>query len=1048
MSKMSKTLSALNLAANIELVAPLLYAVAQTYKDDRPVELASLGTSLKKKVEVQVLANADGIMRTIDEEMNHLNLDVSKVSQFMSNCRQFVAFATDAKYGSLRYPCYNVDTLSTGVKVYNVGTKTNMEVKLDNETYIDIRKGRYISEYIPYSLLTIDAYNSIMDRIFIYKNEDNVMKEVHIRDFFLKLALIQDASIVLDSLFMNPDYILCLEVYKNSLRPISHPMCVSSVREHVWATFPTKPTFTEPSKANEGYVGFDVDLKGMATLSADGSTFHSFLDAKKFVARQEKLNGNRCVAMLQTKVFLVCESDVKSLPYFNTGCFYASHNLLMTGGVCRYTSDINNLLIKGVSHYAPWIIGEKGMNLSICASSSAKGGVAGLSAALGVPFNFEVMEEIPSFKEESITLLNGDTVKGVVVDVTLKITNAFTIENFWRKSEELEFSSLEEATAVQAAERVESLLGFNKEVARSLSVEMLTEVANRKATIIDVLSDAEAEGKVVLKPAVTTYTQAEFENIALTYGDDVATQLLEAVLSNSFNSKVGVETKAAAMWMLGTANKKAKIMPIGNILAILDEAITEFGVMNSSKIVNSLNTQFIRTVVERLGLCSDDLGWVHIPEMDVLIPTGKVLYKDLFKECNDTKLVFELPTILKYVISTCFYLVQSLVKGDLNPYLVKVSGMKLHFMIQDGLMNKKAAKLKAHGRYFTLLPGFWLKNKYDVCLLSRDLYQPQFSHLKWTKVNMAKHPVLFLQAVAGFRCFNEIPGIEVSDEIRALYANTIFVHPDYLLELQNDTDGDLARVTFDSYWLPLYTGSVMESCAKVFHQSYIDGENDIGVNLNKLPKHTTFSHEELYQAIQQASEAKMNVALFTDNLHKLQAAYRSSPVTANIVKAYGQEKGMKLVSDAIIVVATMIQTDAMNAIKHSGGVTAGSALTSVNITSEDGYAVAKEAMISYLDQHSITVEDKDVFAAVVCKLMLHTHHVGLNKRATLVNQYERLVFKDQPSEVYLEVDPKSGETYIRTRKANLYGKFADGTWNVTGDKSMFSVYLSKFYGRV
>ena len=93
----------------------------------------------------------------------------------------------------------------------------------------------------------------------------------------------------------------------------------------------------------------DANLKGLAQLGTDG-LLHTFLDAKKLAARQEKLNGDTAVARVKTRVFLVCESDVKSLPYFSTGCFYASHKLLHSVGSCRVTSDINNLLIKGVTH--------------------------------------------------------------------------------------------------------------------------------------------------------------------------------------------------------------------------------------------------------------------------------------------------------------------------------------------------------------------------------------------------------------------------------------------------------------------------------------------------------------------------------------------------------------------------------------------------------------------------------------------------------------------------------------------------------------------------
>ena len=279
------------------------------------------------------------------------------------------------------------------------------------------------------------------------------------------------------------------------------------------------------------------------------------------------------------------------------------------------------------------------------------------------------------------------------------------------------------------------------------------------------------------------------------------------------------------------------------------------------------------------------------------MPTGETLFADLYSEANEFSLTIQVTAVMKYLLSSVMYLLTVQKAGSLNDVLIQATGVNLHSFIQDALLNKKTAKLKTHGKYMTLLPGFWLENKSDVCILSRDLYRPDLSHLEWVKVNMAKHPVLFLEAVAGFRCFNTIPGVELDDDLLSIFMNVVFVHPDYLTELQNDTDGDLARVTFDQYWLPTYTGKVLESCASEFHKNYMEGENDLGINISKLPSIKSFSHDELYKAIAQASEAKENVAMFTDNLHKLQAGIRTSPITKQVINIHGKEKGGQLLKD-------------------------------------------------------------------------------------------------------------------------------------------------------
>lgn len=1041
MSNTQKALSALNFAANVSTFAPLMVAIAALPKAQRPIELASVGTLLKAKA-TKVLKESQAIRDFTREQ----GLDLEKAVQYLGNTAQFEAMATAAKFGSLAFSQYACSANSAGLRINQVGAKTALTVSLNKDVCFKVDETRFISEFISYNCLTSDYYNMIMNRVVIVENvAEEGWKEVVVNDFLLKLVLIQDSDIVLDSLVMNPSYVLVLEFDHGVFTPVAHPMTVAEIKDIIYSIYGNYcSTYTAPSKALEGYVELGADLKGIAQVGTD-NMLHSFLDAKKLGARQEKLNGDMCVARINTTVFLVSESDAKSLPYFSTGCFFASHILAMSVGACRVTSDINNLLIKGVTHYAPWIAGELGKTVSICASSSAKGGIVGLAANAGVGFEFETMETIPSFKEETITLVNGDIVKGVYAKVTLKITNAFTAELFTRYNEETAVSSLDEAQALSVSNKAERLLGFNKAETKALSVEIMQNCSKFRTNIIDTICTMEKAKTIQLKPAVTTLTQGEFENIALSFGDEVALSYMQSVIDNPLNKDVNLLTKAASQWLKGTCPQNATKLNYETVQEVVSYLMNVYVISNEEKIVTSLNTQFLRHVMTELGFVTEGLEWVHIPQMNIYVPTGEALYKDLFSEANDVELIFELPTALKYFMSSMMYLSKVAAAGNLKPATLMTVGSNLHFMIQDSLLNKKVSKLKVHGRYFTLLPGFWLENEYDCCILSRDMYQPQFSHLQWTKVNVAKHPVLFLRAVAGFRCFRDIPNVEVSEDLRAVYANTIFVHPAYLLQLQNDCDGDLARVSFDSYWLPLYSGSVLESCAAEFHKDYIKGEEDLGINLSKLPKHTTFSHSELYEALKQASEAKMNVALFTDNLHKLMAAYRSSPITERAVNKFG-DKGWDMIKDAIIVVATMVQTDAMNAIKHDGGVTAGAALCSTNLIKQDGYEIAKEAMIEYLEQHSIRCDDKKAFASVVCSLLLNVHSVELNKhKTTLTNQYERLVFKNQPKEIF-EYTDLDGNSQYGSRRANFFGMFAE-SWNVTGTYSMFTEYLVRFYGR-
>ena len=1034
----NRALSALKTLANVEQVMPLVVANATAEYVDPSIN--SFATLYKKKVTdcFKLETEVRSLVKDTISVFDHKEID-----NYFLQGREVVRSITELKTGSINLPQYSLAVFSSGVKLDKVGAKSNLEVSLDANTRIKINKNRFISEFISYSLFELDTYNSIMNRVFVYKSEDN-LEEVFISDFFLKVSLIQEAGISLDTLLANPSYILVLELKYNRLRVVKHPLLDVSLENLIVSTYGEKPTFTEPSKANVGYIGFNVDLKGMAVESND--KLYSFLNPKKFAARQEKLNGDNSIARVWEDVFVITESGDKSLPYFNTGCFYASDRLLRSIGCCRLTSDINNLLVKGVTHYAPLIAKDAGMQLSIVASSSAKGGVAGITASLGQAFNFaSEVNVLPQFDVCEITLNNGDTVKGVKVRVELKITNAFTVENFWRSTELDSVSSLEEAHAASIASKTERVVGYNKAEVKALSATMMERAVSSHTSIIDVLCDAERDREISLKPAVTTVTPGEFENIAVTYGKDVASAFMDSLLANRFNDKLSAKSTSASQWLTG--NVSGREVSVNTIMETISELAMYHGVSIDIKPNSTYNTAFIKHVVEALGL--QENGWVNIPQLGVWLPTGETLFADLFSDVNEYSITIQVTAVMKYLLSSIMYLLVAQKTNGISDVLMQSTGVNLSMFIQDALLNKKTAKLKTHGKYMTLLPGFWLENKSDVCILSRDLYRPDLSHLEWIKVNMAKHPVLFLEAVAGFRCFNTIPGVELDDDLLSIFMNVVFVHPDYLLELQNDTDGDLARVTFDQYWLPTYTGKVLESCAAEFHKDYIAGENDLGINLSKLPKIQEFSHRELYKAIAEASEAKENVAMFTDNLHKLQAGIRTSPVTKQVIAEHGVEVGTQLLKDAIIMTATLIQTDAMNAIKHSGGVTAGSALTSSVLRTAEDVDMAKEAVVGYLHQHkfSYATEGKaEMFANIVVDLFASIHVIEMNMhRPHLTNQIERLVFKNQPNHVLLE-ESDSGALVPVVHRLNLFGMFS-ASWNVTGSKSMFVELLTKFFGR-
>lgn len=928
--------------------------------------------------------------------------------------------------GSIPKLQYSLNVTSTGITCNKFGASNGLTLKLNDKVIVKQSPYNFLTLSLKGSDLTIERYNAIKNRIVILQGT-----EVEIPDYFMLEALLSNSNICIDTLLNDVDTVLVLNLVLDTidLSPVPHPLTSTGVACVLTDIFGIS-YYTAPSKAEEGYVSYKSieSFKGLITKSGDN--VKSFLGAKKFVARQEKLNSDTCIARVREEVFFATSSPKSLNKLFNTGCFYASNKLLKKIGCSRLTSDFQNGLIKGATHIASLI--HDG-SVSIVASSSSKGDIYSLSNALGISVN-----DISDVTPEMI-IIKGEEVYGVRAKVVLKITNAYTVENFKRKTKHDTASSLEEAYAEDVAKRVSNVMQYDAE-----EVSTIAKRAFNKGDVIQSLSDMEQEGSIVLQPALTDVTPYEFENVSLSYGRDVAESFLDSLLKTKFNC-IEDEALVSTYEYITSKMDIVDTITVNNLLNVVEELANTHNVTISENPSSYINAEFFKDFVKTLQLNTQ--GWVLIEELNVQLPVGQTLYGDLFNKENEFATEFMMNNIAKYLFSTIGYLLavkfNNVLKKDVAEFY-SVVGTKLNMFIQYALINKKTCKLKSHGKYMVLLPGFWLENVSDVCILSRDLYKPESSDQVSIRVNIAKHPTIFMEAVAGFNCFKDIPGMELTDEIISMFMSVVFVHPNYLLQLQNDCDGDLARVTFDGYCLPLYEGKVMQGCMNSFHQDYIEGENKLGINLDKQVSYLEYDHIAIAHAVKEAAEAKKNVAMFTDNVHRLQGSFRTSSLTKYLLSKYGKQVGLQMVKDMVVLVATLVQTDAMNSIKHNGQASLGSLLTSVEIKNQE-FSVLIDAVKEYLVQHNVDVH-ADFAENLVC-MMLSVHDVDSKGEnfIHLNNQIERLVFKNAPKVLFKYVN-FNGQMSVGSTPLVLKGMFKSSL-NVTGDNSMFCSLLSKFFDR-
>lgn len=980
--------------------------------------LVSYTILLRKKLKF-VFHNIESLRQDVLELPKGNNQDLEDLLSISRNFQQ----STD-NLGSLPNLQYTLTVNSVGINCTNFGATSGLDLKFNQDFVRKQSRHSFLNLSLKSNSLNITRFNAVKNRIVLLFSG----QVVEVDDYFVMEALLSNSAINIDTLVADTSLVLVLELLDEKdieIRPVAHPLAVSEIlTEKLTAMFGTS-YYTAPSKANEGYISYKaIDaFKGLIT-SEDGSSVKSFLNPKKFVARQEKLNGDTCIAKVKEEVFFITSSPASLNNLFNTGCFYASNKLLKSIGCARITSDFNNGLIKGVTHMASLISSG---DISIVASSSAKGDVYSLANSLNCS-----IEDL-SNKVETI-LIRGQEVQGIKVKVVLKITNAYTVENFTKVKTIDTPATLEEAYATKIANTANNLLGYNP-----LEVNAISRVAFSEGDVIETLSKLERNQVVKLKPALTTVTPYEFENISLSYGKKVANDFMDSLLDSDLNNKFNPVLESCSQLLTGNINVVVT-ESLHNLLNVFEELTRTLDVFIGEDCGSFIDSQFFKKFVTILNL--DQQGWLYIKELNTHFPIGETFYDDLFKDCYEFDVDFMLNTLSKKLFNILTYFIQ-------KPHLVTkedvlhAMGETLKVDIQHALLNKSTGKLKTHGKYMTILPGFWLENVNDVCLLSRDLYKPNQSIKDSIRVNISKHPTIFLEAVSGFNCYSDIPNVEISSELRSIYMNTIFVHPDYLLQLQNDCDGDLARVTFDKYSLPLFKGDVMKGCMKSFHQDYIDGENNLGVNLDKTPNYIIYSPTDIAKAVKEASEAKMNVAIFTDNVHRLQGSFRTLGITDHLITTLGIEQTSAILKDVIVLMSTLIQTDAMNSIKHDGQASLGSLLTSSEIKKNSAEVLVAKVK-EYLSLYSVEVHPE--FPEALVNIMLNVHSVdSKGDFEYLNNQIERLVFKDSPRILFKYRD-LSGNEKVGSRLLLLKGLFQE-SWNITGDKSMFATFFTKFFSK-
>ena len=762
-----------------------------------------------------------------------------------------------------------------------------------------------------------------------------------------------------------------------------------------------KTGFIEPGKFKDGMFTFypktPVQYPNIAEQS--NGVFHSFVDGKKFAARQEKLNKDRTDALKVTIDNVVFLKDVPESmnSLFNTGCFYLSARNLIKYGVCRIVSNIQNGMLKGATNLATLVDSKMGVDHSFICASSFKGGLAGVMNVKGYSYDLKDSIEAPEGLWDKV-VVNGVELDGVIASIEVMITNPYTLHSYTSKKSEVESDIDMDAVDLEIVEKLaEDYESESKD--SDIAKEMLDMVISQNLTASKVIKEYTENYNLRLKKPFTTIVSSDFEAVRNTYGTEEAKKLIEALMSHPLN-KATKKRKYAFDILSGEFNV-IKEISIADVMVKFLDLMEEYSVLGNS--FTSVNRNFLLLFVEALGANVTGKGWIKIVHLDgssVHLPIGTSLYGDLLDTSNDLDKVVVtgmLPKVLESLYRCSKF-------KTMTDAVVSSLFKSLELEVQWTFINKELGRLKTPGKYFVALPGTWLEEKWDICLPGRDLYVPKQAKKTYILANMGKQPIIFHGSFSGCRVFKDIPMFDsMHPELREVLSCVVFVHPDYFLETQNDSDGDLLRVSFESHVLPFYDSGVLVQEGKNFFANYVESEKSFAVK--DVQKIHTFTPSELQEAIAESVVAKMRVGAYTDRMHVISTHIDSLVAEGKI------NEGIRRM--AVRFFGVLIQECAMNAIKHAGngeGITVADSLNKHFMSQSDkngkniGIGRAKRMVLEFLNLENYDFSMFGMNNEQASQLLVAISHSINEVYAERLAETHRRLFKNRPlvSGEYLE----------------------------------------------
>lgn len=679
----------------------------------------------------------------------------------------------------------------------------------------------------------------------------------------------------------------------------------------------------------------------------------------KTVARMDKLAKDMLVSLYgetygtavnlgKTLVVVEWVGDVSERVKnaLSTGVYYGNNEDYARMGAIRFVSNPTKLGMKATMQPVAQISEELAKaGYGLTSFGSVKAGINGLEAFTGSKL---------VAREMTVNILGEDvTFMGLGLNfLPVVVTNWYSIQMF-RPVDQDKFN-------MNKAE----LLGLDLDkvlVKTSLITDdgaFVDYVLNHRdvsfeGNLAKALWDLLAKGEIERKPSVTQITPTEYDVMALSHGYAKARAFMWNLLRSPLNAGKAAEMELVKDFLNGQVNVEdcyvytvedvlnmfvAATLPVYDESGLMVWEGTSVAVMLSGAPNRNGLVTFVNLLYRGVGKATKKYIKIVNGKNEVNIPTGKFFEGQTFKsnpELDNVVASGFLDKIRKYLgfgadlIAQGGKALEALTTDACDQFIFNVRNE-----LESCLLGKGFGKLNAVGGYHVLGVAPWLNAISDIAVTNVERYVGE-GNTEGFAVG-AKMPLWTLEAHAGFRIVN----VEMSEEFAFLSECVAYVHPLNALALQNDSDGDLYRLTFHKgFDLELFKARVLSKgfIFNGFFNNYVAKEMSYADKAPEAKELKAIDWADFYQEHVNAAAAKKNVALFTSKFFLFAQAYG---VESNVNKGDYQFKA--------VLAASFIQTFAMNSIKHNSGTANAADMLYASKVSSDSYETIADELVSSL----------------------------------------------------------------------------------------------------